>query len=257
MVPSQRRWPVTVESAQPGNPLGRRVSRATGRIREWLNAVDRTFGVPQSAGRTSVSDAELRALVAANLTLDVEERSIIDEVLTAGARHVSAVMVSRTRVVYLDADLDVAAAVSTIRDAPHSRFPVINGSHDDVIGFVHLRDLLMPPEEMAGRALTVGMLAREVRRVPTSKHVLAALSEMRREGHHLAVVVDEYGGTAGIVTLEDLIEELVGEIRDEYDALPEPDRLPGDVDGRLHLADFAQDVASSCRPAPTRRWAAS
>ena len=105
---------------------------------------------PAPGGRTSVSDAELRALVAANLTLDVEERSIIDEVLTAGARHVSAVMVSRTRVVYLDADLDVAAAVRSVRDTPHSRFPVINGSHDDVIGFVHLRDLLMPPEALAG-----------------------------------------------------------------------------------------------------------
>ena len=100
-----------------------------------------------------------------------------------------------------------------------------------MVGFVHLRDLLLRPDP--DPCTTVGELTREVKRLPGSKRVLAALTEMRREGHHLAVVVDEYGGTAGIVTLEDLIEELVGEIHDEYDAAPEPGaRRPAGRGGR-------------------------
>ena len=91
---------------------------------------------------------------------------------------------------------------------------------------------------------TVRDLAREIKVLPGSKHVLAALSEMRREGHHLAIVVDEYGGTDGIVTLEDLIEEVIGDIRDEYDAPDdEPRRLVGgevEVDGKLNLDEVAE-----------------
>jgi len=111
-----------------------------------------------------------------------------------------------------------------------------------VLGFVHLRDLTLRPE--LDPIASLRELTREVKRLPASKRVLAALSEMRREGHHLAVVVDEYGGTAGIVTLEDLIEELVGEIHDEYDAEPEAvtpaGTGPAEVDGRLNLPDFAE-----------------
>jgi putative hemolysin len=217
----------------------------TAAVRRAVNLVERTLGVEPA----EEDAARFRALVAANPKLAAEERLIIDEVLTAGARHVSAVMVPRTHVVYLAADLDVVAAVRAVRDSPHSRFPIIDGSHDDIVGFVHLRDLLMPPTDDP-TGLTVGQLAREIRRVPASRHVLAALSEMRSEGHHLAVVVDEYGGTAGIVTLEDLIEELVGEIRDEYDVEPEPESMPGDVDGRLHLADFAQRCGFALPPGP-------
>jgi putative hemolysin len=179
-----------------------------------------------------------------------EERRIISDVLAAGARHVSEVMVPRTRVAFLAADLDLASAVSAIREMPHSRFPVIDGSHDDIVGFVHLRDLLTATD----LTLNVGSLAREVRRVPTGKRVLTALSEMRREGHHLAVVIDEYGGVAGIVTLEDLIEELVGEIHDEYDAAPEPEpgmgEPPADVDGRINLGDFGQRFGFELAPGP-------
>src|SRR3954462_14991648 len=115
---------------------------------------------------------------------------------------------------------------------------------DDVVGFVHVRDLFLPPHP-AGRAATVGDLAREVTRLPGTAGVLTALSEMRRENQHLAIVVDEYGGTDGIVTLEDLIEEVIGEIYDEYDqeVAPEDKQAPGgprEVDGLLNLDDFTE-----------------
>jgi len=204
--------------------------------------VTRLLGASPTAGREQISEAELRDLIAANTVLRGEERQLIAEVLAAGARHVRELMVPRTDVVFLDAGLPIADALRLVRHARHSRFPIIDGSQDDVVGFVHLRDLAIRPE---GDDLTVvGQLARDVKRLPTSKQVLTALSEMRRERHHLAVVVDEYGGTAGIVTLEDLIEELVGEIHDEYDAAPEPlpaaGMAPAEVDGRLNLTDFAE-----------------
>jgi putative hemolysin len=118
-------------------------------------------------------------------------------------------------VVFLDASTPVARAATTVSAARHSRFPVVDGSPDEVLGFVHLRDLLIRPAPET--ATTVRELTRPLRSLPASKGVLAALAEMRRAGDHLALVVDEYGGTAGIVTLEDLLEELVGEIADEYD----------------------------------------
>jgi putative hemolysin len=159
-------------------------------------------------------------------------------------------MVPRTEAVFLEASMTIDAAVRVARATPHSRFPVGDGSQDDVTGFVHLRDLLLRPD--ADPARTVGEIARPVRRLPAAKPALAALSEMRRAGDHLAVVEDEYGGTAGIVTLEDLIEELVGEIHDEYDAAPEvADGLaPSEVDGLTNLADFAERVGITLTPGP-------
>ncbi|SCG43270.1 putative hemolysin [Micromonospora inositola] len=198
------------------------------------------LGASPTAGRERISEADLRDLVAANTLLDPDERRIIDEVLVAGASLVREVMMPRTEVVFLSARLTIAEAERLVRVETHTRYPVVDGTHDDVVGFVHLRDVLLHP----GRdpRITVGELTREVKQLPGSKRVLAALTEMRREGHHLAVVVDEYGGTAGIVTCEDLIEELVGEIHDEHDSPPDPAHagLPAVVDGRLNLADFAE-----------------
>jgi putative hemolysin len=121
---------------------------------------------------------------------------------------------------------------------------VAGRDEDDVVGFVHVRDLFLPSHP-AGRAATVADLAREVKRLPGTKGVLTALSEMRRENQHLAIVVDEYGGTDGIVTLEDLIEEVIGEIYDEYDDEVAPDGKqspdgPREVDGLLNLDDFTE-----------------
>ena len=180
-----------------------------------------------------------------------EERRLIDEVLAAGERHVNELMVPRTEVVFLDAAVPIAAALRLVRERGHSRFPVIDGSPDEVVGFVHLRDLTIRPDDRPA-ASRCGELIREVKRLPASKRALTALSEMRRERHHLAVVVDEYGGTAGIVTLEDLIEELVGEIHDEYDAAPEPllDGAPAEVDGLLNLTDLAERAGLPLPPGP-------
>ncbi len=233
---------VAAPTGAPG-PVRRSVARLLVRgVDALMRGVTRLLGASPTAGREHITESQLRDLVAANTTLDGEERRLIDEVLAAGNRHVREVMMPRTEVLFLDATLSVAAAVKLVREARHSRFPVIDGSQDDVLGFVHLRDLAMHPELDADAR--VGELTREVKRLPAGMRILAALSEMRREGQHLAVVVDEYGGTAGIVTLEDLIEELVGEIHDEYDAAPEPlplgGRVPSEVDGLLNLADFAE-----------------
>jgi len=210
------------------------------------DVVVRLLGGDPSAAKETITQEELRGLVAAHESLTSDERRLIDEVFEAGQRQVREVMLPRTEVDFLDASTTVSRAARAIAKAPHSRYPVVRDSQDDVVGFVHIRDLLAPSAP-AGRAATVGDVMREVKRLPTSKKVLSALSEMRREGHHLAIVIDEYGGTAGIVTLEDLIEEVIGDIRDEYDVQEQVDalRLAGgelEVDGLLNLEDFAEET---------------
>jgi putative hemolysin len=203
----------------------------------------RMLGGDPNTGREAITEEELRGLVAAHESLSTDERRLIDDVFAAGERSVSEVMVPRTEVTFLDAGLTVSRAAKVAAESPHSRYPVVGQGQDDVRGFVHIRDLLVNGAR-GERDRTVGDLVREIKQLPGSKNVLAALSEMRREGHHLAMVVDEYGGTDGIVTLEDLIEEVIGDIRDEYDeARAGPSRLGGgaiEVDGRLNLDDFAE-----------------
>jgi len=112
-----------------------------------------------------------------------------------------------------------------------------------VIGLVHARDL---PDTARNGSVRVGDIKRPVKMLPTSKTVMSALSEMRRDRAHLAIVVDEYGGTAGIVTLEDLVEELIGDIQDEYDVEGRPSRRLRtgeiEVDGLMNLDDFAEQT---------------
>lgn len=207
------------------------------------NVLVRLLGGDPTLARERITEEELRDLVTAHESLTRDERALIDEVFAAGERQVREVMVPRTEVTFLDASMTASKAAKIAADTPHSRFPVVRGSHDDVAGFVHVRDLLTPPVS-ARRATKLADVAREVALLPATKRVLPALSEMRRAGQHLAVVVDEYGGTAGIVTLEDLIEELIGEIRDEYDVEdPDARRLRGgdvEVDGLLNRDEFTE-----------------
>jgi putative hemolysin len=203
----------------------------------------RLLGGDPSLSRELITEEELRDLVTAHEALSRDERALIDEVFEAGERQLREVMVPRTEVEFLDGQWSVTRAVKLAQSMPHSRFPVVRGSHDEVVGFVHVRDLYAPTGT-ARRGLKVGDIAREVLMLPATKRVLPSLSEMRKSGDHLAVVVDEYGGTAGIVTLEDLIEELIGEIRDEYDVDDDEAKVlrGGDVevDGLLNLDEFAE-----------------
>jgi putative hemolysin len=208
----------------------------------WLlskstDVVVRLLGGDPGSQREAITEEELRGMVAAHESLTKDERKLIDDVFAAGERLLREVMLPRTEVAFLDASMTLSRAIKETAEQPHSRYPVAGSSQDDVIGFLHVRDLMVPAAK--ARGMRVADVVREVKLLPASKRVLPAMSEMRREGHHMAIVVDEHGGTAGIVTLEDLIEEIIGDIRDEYD-VGQPDSLQfhgGEIeaDGLLNL----------------------
>ena len=211
----------------------------------WLmgactNGLVRLLGGDPKAGKQQVTDEELRSMVTNSSTLDQEGRHIVDEVFEAGDRSLREVMVPRTEARFLDAAMPAARALREIKDAPYSRYPVIEDSPDQVLGFVHVRDLADLDPDL--RTAPLRQLVRPVASLPETARVLRALTDMRRAQAHLAIVVDEYGGTAGLVTLEDLVEELVGDITDEYDLPPAPVWRPGSgpMDGLTTLEEFAE-----------------
>jgi putative hemolysin len=215
----------------------------------WLltkctNLIVALLGGDPRLGRLAITEEELRDLVTGAQTLSQDERHIVGEVFDAGKRQIREVIVPRTEVVFLDAETQVAEAAAIVAGVPHSRLPVYQDTYDNVIGFVHVRDLLGPG--VAKDSVPVRQIARPVKYLPITKTVLSSLSEMRRERAHLAIVIDEYGGTAGIVTLEDLVEELIGEITDEYDIEQDhATRLPAgdvEVDGLLNLDEFGEQT---------------
>jgi putative hemolysin len=205
------------------------------------NVVVRLLGGDPNAGREPISQEELRGLVAAHESLSSDERRLIDDVFAAGERSIGEVMVPRTEVVFVESALTVSKALKVAADTPHERYPVVGADSDDVLGFVHVRDLLFGDGR---RDRIVAEVTREIKKLPGTKHVLSALSEMRREGHHIAIVVDEYGGTDGIVTLEDLVEEVIGDIRDDREPdNAQPKRYSGGVvelDGKENLDEVAE-----------------
>ncbi|MGO8883490.1 MAG: hemolysin family protein [Streptosporangiaceae bacterium] len=209
-----------------------------------VNVVVRLAGGDPAVARGVMTEQELRDLVAGNQVLSADERHIVGEVFDAGKRQIREVLVPRTEVEFLPAIMPLEEAAQIVAQEPYSRFPVYRESSDDVIGFVHARDLLNPAVQNGSSQ--VGDVCRPVKFLPTSKTVLSALSEMRKDRAHLAIVVDEYGGTAGIVTLEDLVEELIGDIQDEYDVDEgNPRQLVSgelEVDGLLNLDEFAEQT---------------
>ena len=210
----------------------------------WLlsastNVVVRLLGGDPSATSEEMSEEELRDLVSGHDALPDDERRILQDVFAATDRTLGEVMRPRGEVAFLPGRLTVAEAVDAVRSRPFSRYPVTGEGFDDVVGFLHVRDLLgAEPGERVSR------LARPIPFLPVTNRLLPSLSLLRSQGRHIAVVVDEYGGTDGIVTLEDMVEELVGDIHDEYD-VPEPHvrSAPSgemEVDARVTVEEFAE-----------------
>jgi putative hemolysin len=212
----------------------------------WLlshstDLIVKIFGITSKSERNQISDVELMDLVSGHADLTKEERDIVEEVFNTSDRLIHEVMVPRTEVDFLDASLSISQARKIAVELGHSRYPVVRGSSDEVIGFLHVRDLLNPKLDDAKSAIME--IVRNVIFLPGTKGVLPALTEMRSKRQHIAIVLDEYGGTDGIITLENLVECLIGEIHDEYDGhetQPKLEQRTGDIeiDGLISLEDL-------------------
>lgn len=186
------------------------------------------------------SEAELRELVdlaEASQVIESDERAMIHSVFELGDTSVREVMVPRTDVVFIERTKTLRQAMSLFLRSGFSRVPVIDDDLDDIVGFVYLKDISRRvfDRQESQTTETVETLMRPVMHVPDSKPVDDLLREMQAARRHIAVVVDEYGGTAGLVTIEDILEEIVGEITDEFD----DDQVPVE-----HLADGSTRVSS-------------
>jgi putative hemolysin len=207
--------------------------------------VVRLFGIDPKEAREQMSEEELLDLVTGHAALSDEERDIVEEVFNASERQVHEVMVPRTEVDFIDGSLTIAKAITLVTEKSHSRYPVVRGSSDEVIGFIHVRDLIDPA--LGSSQAKIQELSRSIMFLPGTKGILPALTEMRSQRQHLAIVLDEYGGTDGIVTMEDLVETLIGDIRDEYDG-DEQDLAASsrtgdfEVDGLMSLEDLSEQA---------------
>jgi len=206
---------------------------------------------------SDVTESELLAMADVAVEDEVierEERALIHSIIEFGDTVVREVMVPRPDMVAVESDEPVEAVLETALTVGYSRLPVLERGEDDVVGIAYTKDLIRTVQSGQGAA-TVGGHVRSPHFVPETKRVAALMREMQAEKFHLAVVVNEYGGTAGLVTLEDLIEELVGEIVDEFDVEEPPvEHLPsGDarVSGRMVVTEANEQFDAHL---PTGAW---
>ncbi len=175
-----------------------------------------------------------------------EERAILLNALSFGALQVWDVMVPRSDIDSIENTAKLDQVIGTMRESTHTRLPVFRDTLDDIVGMVHLKDLL--PFWGDGEEFQLPSILRELLFVPPSMKVLDLLMKMRDTGIHMAIVIDEYGGTDGMVTIEDLVEEIVGEIQDEHDKILPPsltERPDGaiEADGRVEVEDLEKHLA--------------
>jgi putative hemolysin len=174
--------------------------------------------------------------------IETAEEEMVYKVFDFADKEAHEVMVPRPQVVALSVDLPAQEALAAVIDSPYTRYPVYRGSMDDVLGILHVRDLFKALYNSGIDNVEIEGLVRSAYVVPETKDLAALLAEFRKTNQHMSIVVDEYGGVAGIVTLEDLLEEIVGEIEDEYDLPDESvEQLENGrirIDGTFPIDDF-------------------
>jgi putative hemolysin len=178
-------------------------------------------GNPPGDDTELVSTAEIKAMVDAGRDDGVfgeQERRIIHGAVELGHIPARAIMVPRVQIQYLKSSTSLAEAFQIVSENAHTRLPVCDDDLDNILGVLHVKDLIRPLDGLLANPPGIKELLRPVHYVPETKMARELLAEMKKNRLHLVVVRDEFGGTAGLVTLEDVLEELVGEIRDEYDA---------------------------------------
>lgn len=212
-------------------------------VGDWLRGLRRTKN-EDAGGRESLVDA-LEANSQSTEDLTPAERLMLLNVLHLGNVRVGTVMVPRADIVAIDINTDLAGLVEAFRDGYHTRIPVYRGTLDDLIGFAHIKNTLQFWQSNANFKLHEHL--RELLFVPPSMRVVDLLMKMRLQRAHMAAVVDEYGGTDGLITINDLVEEIVGEIEDEYERAPGPmfvEQSDGSllVDARSSLEELKERV---------------
>ncbi|HJW66774.1 MAG TPA: hemolysin family protein [Gaiellaceae bacterium] len=201
------------------------------------SAILRALGLTPPGGEMEVySEAELKMLLSRSREegeIEEQEQEMLYKVFDFADKEVSAVMVPRPEVVALSIDLPPEEALAAVIESPYTRYPVYRDSIDQVVGILHVRDLFSALNDRGLEAVRLDQILRPAHIVPETKDLAALLGEFRRTNQHMAIVVDEYGELEGIVTLEDLLEEIVGEIEDEFDLPDESiERLE---DGRVRI----------------------
>jgi putative hemolysin len=232
--------------AGPVDLLGRVLGPIVWVLERVTSAVNRVLGV-SGIDQNQISTEELKLLVergGEQGILEAEEEQMIHAVIELGERRVHEVMVPRIAIVALPATTTLDEAIDRIVEEGHSRVPVYEESVDEVVGILYAKDLLPFLKDGAGPRPSLRSLLRTPVFVPESMTIDDLLHELQRRKVHIAIVLDEYGGTAGLVTIEDLLEEIVGEIQDEYD-VEEPliVKLSDDearVDGRAAVDDLEE-----------------
>ncbi len=200
-------------------------------------AILRALGLQPPGGEVDVySEAELKMLLSRSTEegeLEQQEQEMLYKVFDFADKEVSAVMVPRPEVVALSVELPPEEALSAVIESPYTRYPVYRGTLDEIVGILHVRDLFSALVDRGIGGVQLEHLLRPAYIVPETKDLAALLAEFRKANQHMAIVVDEYGDLEGIVTLEDLLEEIVGEIEDEFDLPDESiERLE---DGRIRI----------------------
>jgi putative hemolysin len=215
------------------------LQRSTEVVLKWLGLS------PPGAENDVHSEAELRMLVSQSTQhgeIEQQEQEMLYKVFDFADKEASDVMVPRPEVVALSVDLPPEECLEAVMDSPYTRYPVYRESLDNVLGILHVRDLFSALRERGMHEVRVEEIIRPAHIVPETKDLAALLAEFRRANQHMAIVVDEYGEMEGIVTLEDLLEEIVGEIEDEFDLPDESiEQLDDDtirVDGTFPIDDF-------------------